>query len=100
MQPRRAHLALDGELLGVVLAADAGENLNILAIAVREDFPGAKLWVTPHLMHHLFQATARRSYQQAIFRANAKTAPTTFNFAKRAGGELVADLRRWVMEIG
>lgn len=91
---------LDGELLGVVLAADAGENLNIMAIAVREDVPGAKLWVTPHLMHHLFQTTAHRSYQQAFFRANAETAPTTFNFAKRAGGELVADLRRWVMEIG
>lgn len=90
---------LDGEMLGVVLAADAGRNLQIMAIAVREDVPGAKLWVTPHLMHHLFQATAHRNYEQAFFRANAETAPTTFNFAKRAGGELVADLRRWVREI-
>lgn len=91
---------LDGEMLGVVLAADAGENLKIMAIAVREDLPGAKLWVTPHLMHHLFQATAHRNYRQAFFRSNAETAPTTFNFATRAGGKVVADLRRWVREIG
>jgi hypothetical protein len=91
---------LDDELLGVVLAADAGENLNIMAIAVREDIPGAKLWVTPHLMHHLFQTTASRNYEQAFFRANADTAPTTFNFATRAGGKVVADLRRWVKEVG
>ena len=35
-----------------------------------------------------------------VLAANAETAPTTFNFAKRAGGEVVADLRRWVKEIG
>jgi hypothetical protein len=91
---------LGGEMLGVVLAADAGRDLKIMAIAVREDVPGARLWVTPHLMHHLFQATARHHYQQAFFRANAETAPTTFNFATRAGGKVVADLRRWVKEIG
>jgi hypothetical protein len=90
---------LDGEMLGVVLAADAGRDLKIMAIAVREDVPGARLWVTPHLMHHLFQVTARHSYEQAFFRANAETAPTTFNFATRAGGRVVADLRRWGMEI-
>lgn len=91
---------LDGEMLGVVLAADAGRDLKIMAIAVREEFPGAKLWVTPCLMHHLFQATARRDHEQAIFRANAETAPTTFNFATRAGGEILADLCRWGMDIG
>jgi hypothetical protein len=90
---------LDGELLGVVLAADRGADLKVIAIAVHEEVPGAKLWGTPLLMHHLFQASADRHYRQALFRANAGTAPTTFNFAKRAGGEITADLRRWVREI-
>jgi hypothetical protein len=93
-----ACFVLDGRILGVVLAADAGNNLNIMAIAVREDVTGTRLWVVPHLMQHLFQATAGHGYEHATFRANADASPTTFNFAKRAGGSAVVELRRWVKQ--
>jgi hypothetical protein len=90
---------LHGEVLGVVMAASRGEELHIMAIAVREEVPGTRLRVTPFLMHHLFEATAHRNHERVFLRANAETARTSFNFGKRTGGELVADLRRWVKEI-
>lgn len=90
---------LHGEMLGVVMAASRGEELHIMAIAVREEIPGTRLRVAPALTHHLFEATAHRNHERVSFRANAETARTSFNFATRTGGEVVADLRRWVKEI-
>lgn len=91
---------LNGETLGVMLVADAGTELYILAIAVREEVPGTRLRVVPQMLNHLFTATARRGYERVRFRANAETAPTVRNFTLRAGGTTTADLRRWVKEIG
>lgn len=91
---------LHGKVLGVIMAASHGNELEVMAIAVREEVPGARLRVPPPLMHHMFEATAHRNHERVFLRANADTARSSFNFGKRTGGEVVADLRRWVKEIG
>ncbi|WP_265594821.1 hypothetical protein [Haloferula sp. BvORR071] len=88
-----------GETLGVILCADAGPDLRVMAIAGREDIPGARRRVIPLLTHHMFHATAGCGYQRVIFRANAETAVQTRNLAHRAGGSTLLELRRWVKEI-
>lgn len=89
-----------GETLGAIVCADAGLDLRVLAIAGREDIPGARRRVIPLLTHHMFQATAGRGYRRVIFRANAESAVQTRNLAHRAGGSTLLELRLWVKEIG
>ena len=87
-----------GETLGVLMCADAGPDLRVMAIAGREDIPGARRRIIPELTHHLFASTARRGYERVIFRANASTALQTRNLALRAGGSTLHELHRRVRE--
>lgn len=91
---------LEDEVIGVILGCQKGSNLFIPAILVREEFPGAKSWLVPHLVQHLFGASAGRGYDRVTFRANGDTAPTPINFARRVPGSSVREFRRWVKQIG
>lgn len=94
-----ACLIHEGETLGVLVCMDAGHDLRVLAIAGREDIPGARRRVIPLLTHHMFQATAGRGYQRVIFRANPENALQTRNLAHRAGGSTLLELQLMVKEI-
>ena len=87
-------LMLDGETLGVVLCAQAGDRLRILAIAGRDDFPGARRRAIPMLMDHIFRHAVESGYKHFIFRANVENALQTVNLARRLGGRMIGEVRR------
>jgi hypothetical protein len=89
-----ACLVLDGQTLGVVLCADAGSHLRILAIAGRDDFPGARRRAVPLLMDHVFRSAGARGYEGFLFRANVENARQTVNLAHRLGGRIIGEIRR------
>lgn len=90
-----ACLILDGEILGVVLCADAGDHLRIMVIAGREDVPGARHRVVPLLMDHVFRTRSNHGYVKIVFRANSDQARQTVNLARRTGGRVTGEARRW-----
>lgn len=90
-----ACLLLEGEILGVVVCADAGDHLRIMAIAGREDVPGARHRAVPLLMDHVFRTRSDRGYDRIVFRANTEHARQTVNLARRTGGHVTGEARRW-----
>jgi hypothetical protein len=90
-----ACLVLGGETLGVVICADAGDHLRVLAIIGDENIPGARRHAIPLLMDHAFRICADRGYGRTVFRANTDQARQTMNLARRLGGRVTSEARRW-----
>ncbi len=95
-----ACLVLGGEVLGVVICADGGDHLRVLALAGRDDIPGARRRIIPFLMNHVLRTRKDRGYRKFVFRANVETARQTVNLAKRFGGRVTGEVRRWGRIIG
>lgn len=90
-----ACLVLEGQTIGVVICADAGDHLRVMAITGHENFPGSKRRVVPLLMDHVFRTRADRGYDRIVFRANIDQARQTVNLARRTGGRVTGEARRW-----
>ncbi len=90
-----ACLVLDGKTLGVVICADAGDHLRVMAIIGDEKTPGARRRAVPLLMDYAYRICADRGYVKTVFRANSDQARQTVNLARRTGGHVTAEARRW-----
>lgn len=85
-------LVLGGEVLGVILCADAGEALRFLVLVAREEVPGARTRVMPMLVAKVLDVCEGRGYRHGFFRANLDVAQQTVNLARRMKGRVTADL--------
>jgi hypothetical protein len=93
-----ACLILDGQTIGVVLCADAGDTIRIMAIAGREDVAGARSRAITGLLAHIVRVRGDCGYRWVRFRSNADTSLQTLHLALRNGGTVVRESRRWVKE--
>lgn len=93
-----ACVVLAGEVVGVLLCAVSGKKMRILALAGREDIPGAQSYAMTRLMEHVFVTCADREFEHLQFRANSDMARQTTHLALRSGGVIVRELRRWVKD--
>lgn len=89
-----ACLMLNGETIGVILCADAGDRLRVLGVIGSENFAGARRRAIPMLMEHVFSTCDSRGYQGFIFRANVESAQQTANLALRLGGRVTGEVHR------
>jgi hypothetical protein len=92
-------LTSGGKTLGVILCAEAGDSLRVLAAAGDSENAGARSGVIPLLMDHSMRLCSGRVFRSLMFRANPDAAIQTVNLALRSGGKVMSEMRRWAKDV-